>query len=71
MPEQKAEALSKRSYPNINAKLDDIDKDRLLRADYSREQPHCINIATTINEIQSIIMRSHPDKALRNDTILN
>ena len=41
-PEGKAEALCQRFYPRTNAKLDDIDEDRLLGADYSTELPYCI-----------------------------
>lgn len=70
-PEGKAEALGQRFYPRTNAKLDDIDEDRLLRADYSTEQPYCIDLTTTTDEIQGIITRSHSDKAPGNDTIPN
>ena len=48
-----------------------IDKDRLLRADYSKEQPYCIGMSTATNEIQGIIAGSHSDKAPGSNTILN
>ena len=70
-PKQKAEALGERFYPQTKAKLDDIDEDRLLRADYSKEQQHCVDMTTTTEEISSIITRSHSDKAPGNDTIPN
>ncbi len=60
--EQKAEALGERFYPLTNAKLDDIDTEKLLFEDYSSEQAIRTTTVTTTEEIQDIIADSQPDK---------
>ncbi len=69
--EQKAEALGERFYPLTNAKLDDIDTEKLFIDDYSSEQAIHTTATTTIEEIQNIIAGSRPDKCPGSDGIPN
>ena len=68
---QKAEALGERFYPLTNAKLDDIDQEKLFVIDYSSEQTIQSTGTTTTKEIQNIIARSQPDKCPGSDGIPN
>ena len=70
-PAQKADALGERFYPPSNAKLDDINTDKLFFRDYSAEQPILTTTATSTEEIQDIIAGSRPDKCPGNDNIPN
>ena len=69
--EEKAEALGERFYPFTNAKLDDIDTEKVFFVDYSSEQAIQTTATTTTEEIQSILMGSRPDKCPGSDGIPN
>ncbi len=69
--EEKAEALGERFYPVTNAKLDDIDTEKLFVEDYSSEQAIRTTTGTTTEEIQTIIAGSRPDKCPGSDAIPN